>query len=291
MATDFPAAILFSGGNVTANSPATSCVQLSALTALQDGQFLSLPTAIQINILGTSCAYGSGEAAGTSPRIDLVCIQYTTADTNLAVRQFIDPATNTTTSETIATDQVDSFAIQVVHGTPASSPVAPAIPAGWWGLAQVYVPANATTIASSNITDTSSGYRTDGGHLALTSQGLLQWVNASTVGMPSGSTLAIGPTTLTDNSGTLTVGSGTQVLSQIPVQLDYVGTQLILKPQTNPATNTTVFTVQTANGTPVTTLDNAGNFVTTHGTFNSGVTINSSLAGLVCGLRINWVPA
>ena len=246
---DFPADTLLTGGQVMANSPATSCVQLSGLVGIQGRNLLQVPSAIQINILGSSCAYGSGEAAGNSPRIDLVCIQYDAPTTNETTREFINPVTQAQTTQVIPTTQMDSFSIQVVHGTPSSSPVAPAIPSGWWGLAQIAVAANATTISSSDITDLSSTYRTDGGHLALTSQGLLQWVNASTVSMPSGSTFQIGATTLTDSSGDLTIGAGNQLIATIPVQLSYSGLALVLKPSVNPSSPADLMQIQTAGGT------------------------------------------
>ncbi|MCL4352668.1 MAG: hypothetical protein M1318_08515, partial [Firmicutes bacterium] len=123
--TDFPQDTLLVGGHVSATSPASSCVQLSSLIGVQQGQLINVPGTIQINILGSSCTYDSGQAAGSSPRIDVVCIQYTRTATNNAVREFINPTTQTQTTETIPTTQVDSFAIQVVHGTPSSTPVAP----------------------------------------------------------------------------------------------------------------------------------------------------------------------
>ncbi len=245
---DFPTDTLLTGGRVTANSPATSCVQVSGLVGVQGGNLLQIPNAIQVNILGSSCAYGSGEAAGNSPRIDLVCVQYVATTTNDASREFINPVTQAQTTTVIPTTQIDSFAIQVVHGTPSSAPVAPAVPSGWWGLAQIAVPANTTTISAGDITDLSDTYRTDGGHLALTSQGLLQWVNASTLSMPPNSTLQIGTTTLTDDGGTLTIGAGNQLIATLPVQLAYSGLGFVLKPSVDPSSPTDLMQVQTAGG-------------------------------------------
>ena len=273
--TDFPQDTLLVGGHVSATSPASSCVQLSSLIGVQQGQLINVPGTIQINILGSSCTYGSGQAAGSSPRIDVVCIQYTSVQTNDAVREFINPTTQAQTSNTISTIQVDSFAIQVVHGTPSSTPTAPAIPSGWWGLAQVYVPANASTISSSNITDISGGYRTDGGHLTLTSQGLLQWVNPTTIGMPDGSTFQIGPTTLTDDKGTLTIASGTAINAAIPVKLSYNGLAFVLKPSVNPSSPTDLMQIQTAGGTTISAWDSAGNF-TTSGNITTTKQINGT---------------
>lgn len=69
----------------------------------------------------------------TNPRIDLICA--TIYDS------YYSGVTNT-------------VAFQVIAGTPAGSPVAPSLPANSISLAQVTVPASASVITTSNITDT-----------------------------------------------------------------------------------------------------------------------------------------
>jgi hypothetical protein len=72
-------------------------------------------------------------ADGTNPRIDRVCL---------------------TVSDAYYTGALNQVAINVVAGTPAGSPVAPATPANSISLATIAVAAGATTITTANITDT-----------------------------------------------------------------------------------------------------------------------------------------
>jgi hypothetical protein len=69
----------------------------------------------------------------TNPRIDLVCA---------------------TVNDAYYTGSLNNVVLQVVTGTPAGSPVAPALPANSITLATVAVGAGATAITNANITDT-----------------------------------------------------------------------------------------------------------------------------------------
>jgi hypothetical protein len=69
----------------------------------------------------------------TNPRIDLVCM---------------------TVQDAYYTGSLNNVILQVVAGTPAGSPVAPALPANSISLARVAVGAGATAITNANITDT-----------------------------------------------------------------------------------------------------------------------------------------
>jgi hypothetical protein len=69
----------------------------------------------------------------TNPRIDRVCL---------------------TVNDAYYTGALNNAVLQVVAGTPAGSPVAPALPANSISLATVAVGAGATTITNANITDT-----------------------------------------------------------------------------------------------------------------------------------------
>lgn len=77
-------------------------------------------------------------ADATNPRIDRVCL---------------------TVNDSAYTGAVNNVAINVVAGTPAGSPTAPATPANSISLATIAVAAGATTIVTANITDTRT--RTD----------------------------------------------------------------------------------------------------------------------------------
>jgi hypothetical protein len=69
----------------------------------------------------------------TNPRIDRVCL---------------------TINDSAYTGSTNNVSVNVVTGTPAGSPSAPATPANSISLATVAVAANATTIVNANITDT-----------------------------------------------------------------------------------------------------------------------------------------
>jgi hypothetical protein len=71
-------------------------------------------------------------ADATFPRIDLVCI---------------------TVNDSAYTGSLNSVVVQVVAGTPAAVPVAPATPTNSLALARVAVAAGVTTILNANITD------------------------------------------------------------------------------------------------------------------------------------------
>lgn len=282
---DFPQTVILSGGSTQTTSPASGCVNLTALVAVQNGQLLNVPTTISINILGSSCAYGTGEAAGSSPRIDTVCIQFTTTPTNPQTRTF-ETTTNgqtVTTTDLVNVTQVDSFAIQVVHGTPSSSPTAPAVPTGWIGLAQVAVPANATTI-SGGITDISSTYRTDGGRLGLVSGNLLSWIDASTLGVDAGVAFQWGGTTLTQTTaGQFQLQGASSFWVNAPTQFAYSGKSVVIQPTVDAASGTHVLSIKTAGGTEVGSWDNEGNLIGNGGTFASlsapvGPIVNSTAA-------------
>jgi hypothetical protein len=89
--------------------------------------------------MGTYVAYNDGDvgltittANATNPRIDLVCV---------------------TVNDSYYSGSADNVVLQVVAGTPAGSPVAPATPANSIALAEVYVGAGVLSISNSNITD------------------------------------------------------------------------------------------------------------------------------------------
>jgi hypothetical protein len=90
-------------------------------------------------LMGTYVAYNDGDvgltittANATNPRIDLVCV---------------------TVNDSYYSGSTDNVVIQVIAGTPAGSPVAPATPANSIALAEVYVGASVLSINNGNITD------------------------------------------------------------------------------------------------------------------------------------------
>jgi hypothetical protein len=89
-------------------------------------------------------------ANATNPRYDKIVISYSSSTTdNVDTTNIYGMGTSYIYSQ----NKLDSFQIQVVQGTPAASPVVPATPAGSLALAQVLVPAAASSIVTGNITD------------------------------------------------------------------------------------------------------------------------------------------
>lgn len=164
-------AVILSGLGLSAQSTPNGTVQVGTGQAWQSGQSVAV-TAIQTaNIItGTPNTaqgiWGTGQAAdGTNPRIDLVAIQYATTVGSTGQRDVVNPNTGAQTLTQVNLTVADSFQIQVIHGTAAATPVAPAVPVGWFGLGTVLVPANATTVTASDITDLTTQSKISGGAL------------------------------------------------------------------------------------------------------------------------------
>ena len=117
---------------VTQNSPA-------GLSILVASGWAAIVGTTQAN-MGTYVGYNDATvvlsittADPTNPRIDRVCL---------------------TVNDAYYTGALNNAVLQVVAGTPAGSPVAPALPANSISLATVAVGAGATAITNANITDT-----------------------------------------------------------------------------------------------------------------------------------------
>jgi hypothetical protein len=117
---------------VTQNSPA-------GLSVLVASGWAAIVGTTQVN-MGTYVAYNDAPvtlsiatADLTNPRVDLVCM---------------------TVQDAYYTGSLDNVILQVITGTPAGSPVAPALPANSITLATVAVGAGASSITNANITST-----------------------------------------------------------------------------------------------------------------------------------------
>jgi hypothetical protein len=116
---------------VTQNSP-------TGLSVLVSSGWAAIVGTTQAN-MGTYVGYNDATvvlsittADVTNPRIDRVCL---------------------TVNDAYYTGSLNNAILQVIAGTPAGSPVAPALPANSISLATVAVGANATAITNANITD------------------------------------------------------------------------------------------------------------------------------------------
>jgi hypothetical protein len=198
--------------------------------------------------MGTYVAYNDASvlltittANPTNPRIDLICM---------------------TVNDSYYTGVTDNVVFQVIAGTPASTPVAPALPANSISLATVYVGAGALSITSGNITDTRVSVTTN---LPI---GDITGVTAGT-GLTGGGTS--GTVTLAIDSTVATL-TGSQTLTN----------KILTAPQVNLGINaqsgTTYTTVLADNGKLV-TLTNGSSIALT-------IPLNSSIAYPV-GAQLN----
>lgn len=216
---------------VTQNSPA-------GLSVLVASGWAAIVGTIQAN-MGTYVGYNDATvilsiatADPTNPRIDLVCM---------------------TVQDAYYTGSLDNVILQVVAGTPAGSPVAPALPANSITLATVAVGAGATAITNANITDTRVLVTTN-----IPEVGDISAVVAGT-GLTGGGTS--GSVTLSIDSTVATL-TGTQTLTNKTL------TSPLINLGINAQTGTTYTTVLADNGKLI-TQTNASPITTTIPPFSS----------------------
>jgi hypothetical protein len=117
---------------VSQNSPAgMSIVVASGWAAIVGTTQANMGTYVAYNDANNVIAVNTADP--TNPRIDLVCA---------------------TVQDAYYTGSLNDVILQVVAGTPASSPVAPTLPANSISLARIAVGAGVTSITNANITDT-----------------------------------------------------------------------------------------------------------------------------------------
>ncbi len=102
-------------------------------------------------IVPTDTAVPITAADPTNPRIDILEIRPVQTPYNPKSRQFKDPVTEIITSDPTNTRLEYGFEAQVLPGTPGVTPSAPAATAGWIKLAEINVPATATSITAKDI--------------------------------------------------------------------------------------------------------------------------------------------
>jgi hypothetical protein len=101
------------------------------------------------NELGTTL----NAADGTHPRIDMIAAKLDEVDDATVERHFQDEVSGARTAQSMSVTRSPRITKQYVVGTPAVSPVEPALPAGYVRWARIYVPAGASALANENIWD------------------------------------------------------------------------------------------------------------------------------------------
>lgn len=227
---------------VTQNTPpGLSVVVASGWAAIVGTTQANMGTYVTYN--DASSVLSLNTANPTNPRIDLVCA---------------------TVNDAYYTGSLNNVVLQVVAGTPAGSPVAPALPANSISLATVAVGAGATAITNANITDTRVLVTTN-----IPESGDISAVVAGT-GLSGGG-----------SSGSVTLAINTAVTADLTTAQTLTNKTLtspLINLGINAQTGTTYTTVLADNGKLV-TQTNASAIATT-------IPLNSSVAYPV-GAQIN----
>lgn len=237
---------------VTQNSPA-------GMSVIVKSGWAAIVGTTQAN-MGVYSAYNDADAIATittanpsNPRIDRICL---------------------TVSDAYYSGSSNTVAINVVAGTPATSPTAPSTPANSISLATVAVAAGATSILTANITDT----RTETTTLLPSNPGDITAVTAGT-GLSGGG--SSGAVTLSIDSTVATL-TGTQTLTNKTLTTPQINYGIVKSPTENctvsatAATGTINFDTQTQAVLYYTSNASANWTVNFRG--NSGTTLSSLLA-------------
>lgn len=120
--------------------------------------------------LGSNETINLPAADGSNDRIDLIVVSSQIVDRVTESRKFKDAISGDITDEDFVVLQDYEALIEVVQGTPAASPVAPAVPSGKIKIAEVLVSAVSGVADQNAITDTRSQLPV-GGDLALSTLG------------------------------------------------------------------------------------------------------------------------
>lgn len=222
----------------------------TGLTVIVDSGWAAIVGTTQAN-MGTYVTYNDASVVlsittpdPTNPRIDLVCA---------------------TVNDAYYTGALNNVVLQVVAGTPASSPSAPSLPANSISLATVAVGAGATVITNANITDTRVLVTTN-----IPESGDISAVNAGT-GLSGGG-----------SSGSVTLAIDTSVTADLTTAQTLTN-KTLTSPKINVGINpqTSAYTTVAADNGKLITLTDASPFAVTiaAGIYATGAQLNFAQMG------------
>jgi hypothetical protein len=143
---------------VTANVPANGGIKISSGVFIHNSKVGQLDATEYANVTkNEGYAWGAFDAPDADPRWDLICVCNAELSHTQEDRWFVNDAVSPNTYATAPTNTLINKAyydIQVVHGTAAPVPTFPAVPAGYFCIAEIYIPAGVTNITNANIYDT-----------------------------------------------------------------------------------------------------------------------------------------
>jgi len=143
----------FSGGFLVSRTSSTQVSVAAGTGFYLDNTQVDPEPQFRMLYLPTASAQNVAAPDNTNNRIDIVCVRPNRTNAVSASRHYKDPVTGVISLQTLVTETDWLADVEIVTGTPAGSPVAPATPSGWTKVAEVTVTAVTGIAVSNSITD------------------------------------------------------------------------------------------------------------------------------------------